>query len=57
MFFGPGINWWYFGSPDIVPPSSSFWNANTGMSGLAGGDIDLISIFLIFGVSYAFFSS
>lgn len=45
------INWWNWGAPPFVPPDpgdNKFWNARTGDSGLAGGDIDLHSWFLFF---------
>ena len=48
MWTGPLLNWWTYGAPDVVPPSSDFWNARTGDSSLQGGEIDLKSIFIIF---------
>jgi len=47
MLTGPGLNWWSMGGADPAPPGpSDFWTANTGTSGMAGGDIDLMSWFI-----------
>lgn len=47
MFFGPGINWFSWGAPDITPPSSDFWCARTGDSSMQGGQIDIRSILIL----------
>lgn len=57
MLTGPGLNWWSWGSDEPTPPGpSEFWCANTGNSGMAGGDIDVMGWFVMaisLGTTYA----
>jgi len=53
MLFGPGINWWAYGGAD-PPPVGTHYSAMTGMSGIQGGDIDLISFLLTIGLSLCY---